>query len=324
MDIMDIFSTYALIDHRPLGDKGEDAYAFDFAHHQFHVQAVFDGCGGAGAWKYPEFKNATGAFVAAQMMAGTFQHWCTSLTLEMLSNPSLAADSFHSAAEQSLQDCKAKCAPMGVTGSLVKAFPCTATISIQEYRDPHHLQVTALNAGDSRVYILTPQDGLLQFTKDDSRGNPDPLESLRDSVPLSNLLNADKPFRITPSSVTVPLPCAIICATDGMFGFFRSPMDFEYILLDTLVHARTIHEFEDNFKKRVVEVTGDDSTCIASFYGFHNMNEVRTKMNGRYKQITQMIQDIDHAGRERAAVEAAIYQQWSTYKQQTIMYEWQG
>jgi len=37
-----------------------------------------------------------------------------------------------------------------------------------------------------------------------------------------------------------------------------------------------------------------------------------------------VIQDIDRAGDDRAAAEAAIYQHWTTYKQQTILYEQQG
>ena len=73
---------FAGVCYKPLGDKGEDAFAYDLSRSDVNALAVFDGCGGAGAWKYPEFKNATGAFVAAQKMAESFSGWAAELKPE--------------------------------------------------------------------------------------------------------------------------------------------------------------------------------------------------------------------------------------------------
>lgn len=53
---------YLEIVHKPLKEKGEDAFAYNFESDAVHYQAVFDGCGGSGSWQYAEYKNATGAF----------------------------------------------------------------------------------------------------------------------------------------------------------------------------------------------------------------------------------------------------------------------
>ena len=319
--ISDSLNCVAEIIHLPLGEKGEDAFAYDFSRPDLHAQAVFDGCGGAGAWRYQEFKQATGAFIASHAVAERFQPWLEEIYIKNTNDPEDLAYSFHLVTEQMMQQLKGHCAPMGVSGSLVKSFPCTATVALIHQEEPYALTLTALNAGDSRVYFLTPNDGLIQVTRDDSRGQPDPLESLRDSVPLSNMLNADKPYHIRSCRLRLPLPCAVLCATDGMFGFLRSPMDFEYLLLDALVHASCIAEFESRLKASITCITGDDSTMIMSFYGWRSFPNISQSMLGRYHYIQGIIKVIDAAGQNPLAIQAAVIEQWQLYKSATLFYE---
>ena len=319
MDISSKLSTCALIAHSPLAEKGEDSYAYDFTQPRVHAQAVFDGCGGAGAWPYAEFGNASGAYVAAQAMAEAFLTWSARLAPGMPAAE--MAESFRVLAQDTLTGLKDKCAPMGVSGSLVKAFPCTAAVAVQQMASLNRMTLTTLNAGDSRVYYLTPDDGLVQVTRDESRGNPDPMQSLRDSAPLSNLLNADKHFRVTPFQVELPLPCAVICCSDGMFGFLRSPMDFEHLLLHTLLHARTIAEFEQEFRSQIAAVTGDDSTCVISFYGWKDMTHIRTSLKRRYEYISSVVGQLNAIRDDRAALESALVAHWQIYRKDTLAYE---
>ena len=78
--------------HKPLGEKGEDAFAYSFEKDTVHTQAVFDGCGGSGSWQYAEFKNATGAFVSAQSMAKAYLDWFNKLPPELTDLLVLAVD----------------------------------------------------------------------------------------------------------------------------------------------------------------------------------------------------------------------------------------
>lgn len=313
---------YALLCHKPLGDRGEDAYAFNFGRRDIHMFGVFDGCGGSGAWKYPEFHNATGAFVAAHSIAKVFLNWSNKISIEDCADAERIANQFYDISSETLTALKQSCAPMGVSGSLVKSFPCTASVALVTQISNNTINMISLNVGDSRVYILSPTYGLIQVTKDDSRGGADPLDSLRSNPPLSDLLNADKPFKVKMRQISVQAPCAIMCATDGVFGFVRSPMDFEFILLDSICKANTISEFETLFRSAIVKLTGDDSTCILAFYGFGNYQAIKMSLANRFKKMSLMISEIDHAN-DPSAIEKEIHEQWETYKKTTVYDEMQ-
>lgn len=324
MQIADALSCFAEVCYKPLGDRGEDAFAYDFSRGDVHTQAVFDGCGGAGAWRYPEFHNATGAFVAAQSVSKYFLRWSKGLSTASLENSQSVAEDFRQMASRQLIHLKDTCAPMGVSGTLVKSFPCTASIAFMTMTDRGTISLTALNAGDSRVYFLTPDRGLVQLTSDDSRGKPDPLQSLRDSAPLSNLLNADKPFTVDARHIELSLPCAILCVTDGAFGYLRSPMDFEYLLLRCIDQSTTVQQFETDLTNTIKEVTGDDSTLIMSFYGWDSCKRIQADLKGRLKYIQSLVKRMDAAGDNFSETQSVIAQLWADYKRDTVIDETKG
>jgi len=308
--------------YKPLGDKGEDAFAYSFEKPSVHTQAVFDGCGGSGSWQYAEYKKATGAFIAAQSIAKEYLAWFNALPPALLNDPDKTGKAFHDMSLKVLQGLKAECAPMTVSGSLVKAFPCTASIALMTPCEDY-LSLTTMNTGDSRVYFLVPQIGLVQLTKDDSEGDPDPLESLRDSAPLSEVLNADKPYTVKTRRLGLTYPCAVICATDGVFGYLRSPMDFEYLMLDSLMRSESFAQFEETFRAEIVKVTGDDCACIMSFYGWGSFENVRKKLNARYQEVSSMISTLD-AAMNTDAFEQVLDHTWTAYRKQTLFDEMQG
>lgn len=308
--------------HKPLREKGEDSFAYSFEKDNLHTQAVFDGCGGSGSWQYAEFKNSTGAFIAAQSMAKAHLEWFKSLNPATVKDSVQVERSFHSMANQVLSNLKRNCAPMKISGSLVKSFPCTASVAITA-PNGDYLSLTTLNVGDSRVYFLSPQTGLVQLTVDDTQGDPDPLESLWDSAPMSDMLNADNPFVIKCRQLSLTYPCAVITATDGVFGYFRSPMDFEFILLDAIMHSNSFAQFESSMKERIVKVTGDDSTCIISLYGWNSFENVKKKLAKRFDYVSTIVSQLEEATKQ-GMVDEALKDIWKEYRKQTLFDEMQG
>ena len=209
---------------------------------------------------------------------------------------------------------------MKVSGSMVKSFPCTASIAITIPKDDY-LSVTTLNVGDSRVYFLAPNTGLVQLTVDDSE--EDPLESLRSNAPMTDMLNADNPFQIEHRQLCLTYPCAIITATDGVFGYVRSPMDFEYMVLNSIMHSESFNQFENTFKDEIIKVTGDDSTCIISFYGWGSFEAVKRKLSKRYSYVRSIIDSLDTA-MEAGTLDAALETVWREYRKQTVYDEMRG
>lgn len=308
------------ITHKPLKEKGEDAFAYSFEKDTAHSQAVFDGCGGSGSWQYSEFRNATGAFIAAHSMCKSYLEWFNATSVATLTDVQKAEESFHSMATRTLKELKNRCAPMKVSGSMVKSFPCTASIAITIPKDDY-LSVTTLNVGDSRVYFLAPNTGLVQLTVDDSE--EDPLESLRSNAPMTDMLNADNPFQIEHRQLYLTYPCAIITATDGVFGYVRSPMDFEYMVLNSIMHSESFNQFENTFKDEIIKVTGDDSTCIISFYGWGSFEAVKRKLSKRYSYVRSIIDSLDTA-MEAGTLDAALETVWREYRKQTVYDEMRG
>ena len=308
--------------HKPLKEKGEDSFAYNVERDDVQTQAVFDGCGGAGSWQYTEYRNATGAFIAAQSMARAYLEWFDKLPSSTFRDTEKTEESFAAMARHILTDLKQHCAPMKVSGTMVKSFPCTASVAFS-MPDTDSVLLSALNVGDSRVYFLTPNKGLIQLTTDDSQGDPDPMESLRDSAPLSDMLNADNPFKIKSCQVRLSYPCAVVTATDGVFGYVRSPMDFEYLLLHSIICAGSFAHFEELFKDAIVKVTGDDSTCLISFYGWGSFENVKRMLSNRYKHVSSLISGLNESKNEKG-LEYALNEIWNDYRKQTLFDEIKG
>lgn len=51
-------------------------------------------------------------------------------------------------------------------------------------------------AGDSRAYVLKPDKGLIQLSKDDLKLDNDPFENLKNDSPLSNMICLENDFKL--------------------------------------------------------------------------------------------------------------------------------
>ena len=56
---------------------------------------------------------------------------------------------------------------------------------------------------------------------------------------MSNALSADT-IHINYRRVELQSPFLVVCATDGCFGYIRTPMHFEYLVLSHLLEARSL------------------------------------------------------------------------------------
>lgn len=295
--------------------KGEDAYAYSFAKQDCGYTAVFDGCGGMGSKTYPKLSDKTGARIAARLAGYVVNRLYES---GGLSAASTIVESLHCELTSSFEKVKSVLSAgrtgVKIGGDMFKELPCTMsliTVTLNEKRD---LLADYLWAGDSRGYFLDKM-GLCQVTVDDLETDEDAFSNLRSDAKLSNVINADTAFELHENLLTFREPVLLITTTDGSFGYFKTPMEFEYAILHSMQQAMNTQQWEEKLTEAVSAVAGDDFSIIISAYGFTDFMSCQQYYAQRVRLLRQRF--ISDAANVDDAQLAAL---WKEY--QKNYYRW--
>lgn len=264
---------------------GEDSFCYA-VNENGTMLGVFDGCGGAGAKEYLAFGNKSGAYMASRAVAGAARNWFKQTYTRSDADTARCAGTLKEAINAALAVCKNNCgASTGakMKGSLSKAFPTTAAIAICS-GERGRMYADIFWAGDSRVYMLD-SSGLAQMTADDLNGSIDAYENISNDAVLTNVINASADFTIHSRRVPLNMPCVVFCASDGCFGYIPSPMEFEYMLLNTLDRAVSVTGWEDLIGSQLAETSGDDYTFVAGVLGFGSFNTLKEHFRFRTEEL---------------------------------------
>lgn len=266
-------------------EAGEDCFCRYFCRDAGLV-GVFDGCGGLGAQRRLEYSQATEAYVASRLCAGAFYNAFEDTFAQGADNQGLDGRFYRYASEncfQVLSDYRpTETSAFAMRGSMVKTLPTTAASALI-LRSPAGYWIAPIWAGDSRVYLLDEQ-GLAQLTQDDT-SVPDPMDNLYEDGILQNVLCAGKKPEMHRRKLEVRRPFMVFAATDGCFGYFTTPMEFEGALLHTLLSSRSVAEWEERLSQRIGEVAGDDYTLVMASYGFGDFSRLQKAMKGRWEVL---------------------------------------
>ena len=128
------------------------------------------------------------------------------------------------------------------------------------------------------------------ITKDDVIPT-DALDQLRTDPPIVNVVNESVPFRLNHKKVSVELPCLIITATDGLYGYIYTPGYLEFLILDCLFRSKTVREFSDLLLKETSSLASDDVSFAIAFLGFGaDLEKVRNMFRQRYANLKHLYQ----------------------------------
>lgn len=268
-------------------EHGEDSFCYAFCDTAGLV-AVFDGCGGAGAQKHSCYGGHSEAYVASRLCAGVvYDDFCrefpTELPVENFVRKNLTTD---------LKQILETYAPtreegsFQIRGSLVRTLPTTAAMAIIRPDGQDTCRVSAVWAGDSRVYILDRR-GLAQLTVDDTTV-PDPLENLYEDGVLKNVLCMDRPVRLHCVDYSAELPFMVFAATDGCFNYVSTPMEFEAMILSSLQQSSSVDQWEKNLAAKFGAVAGDDYTLCMAAYGYESFEALRRDMAERWDELDRV------------------------------------
>ncbi len=291
-------------------DNGEDSYAVCI-NGDVGVISAFDGCGGIGSRKYPEYGGKTGAYVASRVCSEALLDWFGEIpNARPMIKPTNLQDSCISLASLYLERLVAANSSVAKTmmkGALSKSFP--TTVSSVFFRCARSSNVAMFTwAGDSRGYLLTP-DGLIQVTVDDVLGDENALSNLKSDGNLKNYLCAEGGFSLNYRSVEFDKEVILIVSTDGCFGYFSTPMEFEYMLLDTMSSVSDEEEWKEALGKYILKYTGDDYTLGVVSCGFGGFEKMKAKFAPRKKELYEK-----YISRIPGASESELEDMWNEYR----------
>ncbi|MBQ9065355.1 MAG: protein phosphatase 2C domain-containing protein [Blautia sp.] len=299
--------------------KGEDSY-FCSLEAQGGFIGVFDGSGGSGARTYPEFGGRTGAYVgsraAAEAAMEWFREWTVSadgdapeakaVSIEKLKNKIDAVlGAYH----------KMTASSSGLRSSLAKEFPTTfaGEVILPDEAAAEKMRVCFAWSGDSRCYMLDSA-GLHQMSVDDL-SIKDAYLNLSEDAPMLNVISASHSYRINERKLKIKKPCVLFAATDGCFGYVKSPMEFERMLLTTLAASTCINEWREKLSEAIDGAAGDDFTlCVLSF-GFGSFERLKEIFAERLKRLEE-----DYPSSE-VTDQKKTRERWENYRKEYEKYQ---
>lgn len=292
--------------------NGEDSKSHMVTEDEGYI-GVFDGCGGLGSKRYDCAKGHTGAYLASRLAARRV--WELERKYPGYLHKYDAADKLQRFLASQFKTYKACLEDSGTAfkmkGDLQKSLPTTAVIAAVRCHEDG-IDAKYLWAGDSRGYILT-QCGLAQVTADDIEGDEDALSNLSGDARLKNMLNADVPFVLNEKQIEVHEPCILLAATDGVFGYIATPMEFEYLLLWTLNNAKSLLQWEESLKREISKFASDDFTLSMVVCGFKNFEDLRAYF---YVRQQEMFKQYIHPMKQEREAGLPVHSEelWQRYK----------
>jgi hypothetical protein len=256
---------------------------------------VFDGVGGAGKRRYPVKEGEwTGARVASRTARHAVVGWIGShgqyLRPEESGGVLFEVDGL---VRQALKQVEGRFPDSGpvITGTAIRSLPTTVALGLVESVDAQTGRVRVFWAGDSRVYLLSPVQGLVPLTTDHVV-EPDPDSRTSDS-PMTNMASAGSPFYIEERSYKGPFPVIAFAATDGCFEYFRSPVLFERMMLATMAAAPSMDEWSHALCAALDSVASDDCTMGLAAIGWADFDAVKTAFRKRLAYLEKLAAEID-------------------------------
>jgi len=148
---------------------------------------------------------------------------------------------------------------------------------------------------------------------------------------VSNAMSADTDFVVHHRMVELTAPYIVVGVTDGCFGYVRSPMHFERLMLSTLREASTAADWSAALQREITAITGDDAAMAllgvgADYDGFRELFAARSAqlderwvdpINALATDVELAEQQLDAARRRQAAQTAQL---WGEYKQEYERY----
>lgn len=293
--------------------KGEDSFLLDIDRKK-GIIGVFDGSGGSGSKVYPFFDGHSGAYVAARVLAEVSAHWFAALPDDLKECFSLKeVRRLKFLIDRHLKACSERGKGKSMLkGNLMKEFPSTLSLVLIAPWKEKALLTEFIWAGDSRGYLLDIS-GLHQVTVDDI-ANADAMDNLFEDAPMKNVISASHSYGLNRRTGIEQLPALVISTTDGCFGYLRSPMAFERLLLETMERSESMEQWKNEIDHVLKKISGDDYTMCVYAAGFGSFRAMQLYFSDRLREVKQKY-SFDSVEKE------ILLSEWKEYKREYEAYQ---
>jgi hypothetical protein len=310
---------------------GEDSDPILRDGRELGLVAVFDGMGGAGGTVYetPDGPR-TGAYLASRLARDVVEERMLALLDPEwnLDGPATSRELQRSVKLALADALTGLNAPKsGLRSRLLRALPTTMALLALQRLEPRTGSWAGhvFWSGDSRVYVFDPATGAHQVTRDDLRDAGDALVNLRQDSVVSNAMSADTDFVVNHRKVELTAPFLAVAATDGCFGYVRTPIHFEHLVLAALQESTDIGSWSRIVQQHISAITGDDAAMAVLGVGadheeFKRLFAARTvELEQRFvvpldelqAQVDRAEQAVAEARSRHAEVQTSL---WAQYK----------
>ncbi len=180
-------------------------------------------------------------------------------------------------------------------GKTIKNFPTTLA-SAMYFQQEDKLTVLAVWAGDSRVYVFSPQKGLQLLSLDDAKNAENEMNSTSE---MTNCISAGNEFRLNYAVYEMSGPGIVFCCSDGCFDYIKSPLHLEWVILHAMLECMpggTDKElgtvFAESIRDNVYRSIGDDTTMAGIIVGIDSDVDMKALYKERMEhfgtQATEM------------------------------------
>ncbi|MBQ7097918.1 MAG: hypothetical protein IJN96_07550 [Clostridia bacterium] len=275
--LLKCLDTVFIINGEIIDENGEDSYAFS-VNENLGMIGVFDGCGEIGSEKHGVYGNKSGAYIASRVSAEVAMEWYGQICEIEAENLKIESSSLREKFKKMLGDSLNSLEKANLSDAFI-GFPTTASL-ILFANEGKRIFSSFIWAGDSRGFVLTP-DGLCQVTRDDVDGETDELKSFGSNGVLTNIVASGTDFALHSRNVVCNNEGIFITATDGCFAYFSTPMEFEYMILDTLERSESIDEWKFKMEQFIKRVTSDDYTMGVAVCGYKKFGNLKKAFKER-------------------------------------------
>lgn len=209
-----------------------------------------------------------------------------------------------------------------IKGKSIKLLPSTLSSMLFNVNDDS-VDVVVISAGDTRAFVLTPQNGLQQLSKDDVDDDVDAFEK---ATIVNNNICQDRDFTLNFRCYTLKMPCILFVCSDGCYDYFFSPMEVEY-LFDAAFNAWFSTESVKSgaFGEKLGDFIAnrsklqDDCSMAGAVIGCQDDAALRQELKVRAREIeTKYIIPFDSIDKESKKIDGKYDSELKELKQQII------